>query len=126
MREILSYGKPQAHSVMLESIVEQRLKRLENYGFLVLKLRTPGYNGTMDRMIVRPLYSPGPPWFVELKQPGKSERALQEGRRNDWRRRGILVLDMCDTVQKVDALVAELVAKVNWVEAVRGYYDTGA
>jgi hypothetical protein len=106
---------------MLETIVEQRLKRLEKYGFLVLKLKTPGYNGTMDRLILRPKYSPGAPWVLEVKQPGKSERALQEAVRDDWRLRGVLVLDVCDTVQKVDALVDTLVNEVKWLEVYRAY-----
>lgn len=91
---------------MLEAAVEGRLKRyLEKVGFKVLKLTTPGTMGVPDRMILRPKWSPGPPWFVELKRPGKAERPLQDAVRDDWRKRGVLVLDMCDSYEKVDALI---------------------
>lgn len=93
---------------MLEKTVELRLKRLEGMGFKVLKLRTPGVSGVPDRMILRPKYAPGPPMFVELKAPRKHERALQAAVRGDWRLRGVDVLDMCDTVEKVDALIDDL------------------
>jgi hypothetical protein len=43
---------------MKEAVVEGRLKRLERSGFKVLKLRTPGYNGAMDRLILWPTYAP--------------------------------------------------------------------
>lgn len=99
---------------MLESKVETRLKRLENYGFKVLKLITPSYNGKMDRLILRPKYSPGAPSFVELKCPGKAERALQEAVRDDWRARGVIIHDMCDTIEKVDLLVSNLLMATGW------------
>lgn len=102
---------------MLESKVEARLKRLENYGFKVLKLRTPGTSGVMDRMILMPKYSPGHPGFVELKAPSKNERPLQEAVRNDWRARGVRVLNMCDTIDRVDLLVEELMHEAGWRRA---------
>lgn len=94
---------------MLEADVERRLKRLERHGFKVFKLRTPGQNGVMDRMILWPKYAPNPPVFVELKRPGKEERLLQACIRDDWRDRGCNVRDMCDTIEKVDALIITLV-----------------
>lgn len=93
---------------MLEAVVEARLKRLEDRGWKVLKLRTPGYNGPMDRLLLRPTYAPGPPVFVEIKRPGKEERPLQAGVRDNWRARGVDVRDMCDTIEKVDALIGRL------------------
>jgi hypothetical protein len=93
-----------------EAPVEHRLKtELEAYGFKVLKLTTPGTNGTPDRLILRPKWSPGPPWVIELKRPKKHEERLQELVRDGWRARGVLVLDMVDTYEKVDALVERLV-----------------
>lgn len=86
---------------MLERTVEAKLKWLEERGFKCLKLVTPGYNGPPDRLILRPKWSPGAPYFLELKRPGKAERALQEAVRDDWRARGCLVLDMCDTPERV-------------------------
>ena len=94
---------------MKEAPVEQRLvDKLTAHGFKVLKLTTPGHNGTPDRLILRPTWSPGPPWVIELKAPKKHERRLQELVREEWRARGVLVLDMVDTYEKVDALVAVL------------------
>ncbi len=102
---------------MLEGYVEGKLKRLEAYGFKVLKLRTPGYSGTKDRLILWPTWSPGNgPVMVECKAPGKHERALQEAVRNDWRARGCDVRDMVSTPEEVEALTDTLL-----VEAVLRY-----
>lgn len=108
-------------SAMLEAIVEGRLKRLETYGFKVMKLRTPGVSGVMDRMIVWPKYCPKPPTFVEIKRPGKEERLLQAKVRDDWRARGCDVRDMCDTLEKVDALINEMVTIVRPLWETRSY-----
>ena len=85
-----------------EVLVEEHLKkRLEECGFKVLKLTTPGNSGTMDRMILCPTWSPGSPYFVECKRPGKAERRLQQLVRDEWRARGCKVLDVCDTYERV-------------------------
>lgn len=95
---------------MREAPVEKRLTDgLQSYGFKVLKLTTPGTRGTPDRLILRPTWSPGPPWVIELKAPKKHEARLQELVRDDWRQRGIRVLNMVDTYEKVDMLIASLV-----------------
>lgn len=95
---------------VLEAKVEGKLTRdLTSYGFKVLKLTTPGTNGTPDRLIIRPLWSPGPPWVIEVKRPKKTERRLQEIVRDDWRARGVRVLDMVNTFEQVDELVFRLV-----------------
>ena len=106
---------------MRESVIEARLKKLEQYGFKVIKLRTPGVNGVPDRMILRPVYAPGSPYFVEIKAPGKTERALQEAVREDWKRRGMIVLSMCDTIEKVDALVQDLQSRCGHLRLSRIY-----
>ena len=94
---------------MLEGKVEDRLKtRLERYGFKVLKLVTPGNSGTKDRLILRPKWSPGAPYFVECKRPGKTERRLQELVRDEWRARGCLVLDVCDSFNRVERIAYDL------------------
>lgn len=94
---------------MKEAPVEKRLvDGLTAQGFKVLKLTTPGTQFTPDRLILRPKWSPGPPWVIEMKRPGKREERGQELTRDDWRARGVLVLDMVDTYEKVDALVAQL------------------
>lgn len=94
--------------MMLEKPVEERLKKLHDHGFRVLKLRTPGTNGIMDRMIFWPKYAPHPPTFVEIKRPGKEPRPLQYAMADDMRARGCDVREYCDTYEKVDALVAQL------------------
>lgn len=99
---------------MLEAVVEGRLKRLEGYGFEVLKLRTPGYNGTKDRVVLAPKWSPAPPVFVEFKRPGKTERALQAAVRDDWRARGCDVRDMCSTLDEVSQLCDDLLMVAVW------------
>lgn len=99
---------------MLEAVVEARLKRLEGYGFEVLKLRTPGYNGTKDRVILMPRWSPAAPAFVEIKRPSKKERALQIAVRDDWRARGCDVRDMCSTLEEVDQLCDLLLMAAVW------------
>lgn len=95
---------------MREAPVENRLKeKLEARGFKVLKLTTPGTNGTPDRLILRPVWSPGPPWVIEVKRPGKNERLLQEKVRDEWRARGVRVLDRVNTYDRVDGLVTQLI-----------------
>lgn len=109
---------------MLEAVVEARLKVLERYGFEVLKLRTPGYNGTKDRLILAPKWSPSPkgPAFVEIKRPGKEERALQAAVRDDWRARGCDVRDMCSSFEEIDLLVARLLCEAVWRAQNAGNY----
>lgn len=95
---------------MKEAPVEQRLTDgLTGYGFKVLKFTTPGTIGTPDRLILRPKWSPGPPWVIEIKRPKKTERRLQEIVRDQWRERGVLVLDMINDYAQVDALIRQLV-----------------
>lgn len=94
---------------MKEAPVEKRLKqRLESVGFKVLKLVTEGTLGSPDRMILRPTWSKGPPFFVEVKRPSKTERRAQEVVRDQWRGRGALVLDVCDTYERVDEIYTQL------------------
>lgn len=99
--------------MILESVVETTLKtRLNDYGFLVYKLYTPGHTGVMDRMILRPRYSPGPPMFVEVKRPGKKLRPLQRAVGEDWARRGCRVLKPCTTLGEVEQLCHDLIQEV--------------
>lgn len=99
--------------MILEGRIETRLReRLIEYGFKVLKLYTPGHTGVMDRMILRPRYSPGPPMFLELKRPGKSLRRLQKAMEKDWTERGCIVLPMCDSLEKVDKLCDKLIQDI--------------
>lgn len=100
---------------MKEAPVEERLRtRLEGRGFRVLKLVTPGHAGSMDRLILRPLWSPGAPYFCECKRPGKKERRLQELVRDEWRARGCIVLDVCDTYERVEKIHDALMRQCTW------------
>lgn len=83
-----------------ESVVESQLKWLEDFGFAVLKLTTPAYNGVPDRMILWPEWSPAPPLFVELKAPAKPLRKLQAEVHARWKKRGADVRDYIDSVDK--------------------------
>jgi hypothetical protein len=97
----------------LETDIEKRLKhRLEDYGFKVLKLTTPGRIGVMDRIILRPKYSPGPPMFVELKQAKKRLRPLQEAIADDWAARGCIILPPCIGMEAVEKLADRLIREV--------------
>lgn len=96
---------------MKESLIEQRLVAgLSAHGFKVLKLTCPGTNGVPDRMILRPVWSPGAPMYIELKAPKKHERRLQEIIRGEWRARGLKVLDAVNTYEQVDAIIGVLVS----------------
>lgn len=97
----------------LETDIEKRLKqRLEDYGFRVLKLTTPGNVGVMDRIILRPKYSPGPPMFVELKRDKKRLRPLQQLVAQDWTDRGCHVLPPCIGMEAVEKLADRLIQEV--------------
>lgn len=100
---------------MLERDVERKLKVLEGFGFSVLKLITPGSNGTMDRMILRPKWSPGHPVVVEVKQDGERPRALQASKAKDWIARGVDVRPYVDSPAAItnlcDQLLREAVVK---------------
>jgi len=96
---------------MLEAPVEDRLKsKLEDHGFKVLKLVTPGQIAVMDRLILRPTWSPGAPYVCETKRPGKELRRNQELLAEDWTKRGVQVLKRVTNYDEVDKTVAALVA----------------
>lgn len=92
---------------MLERDIEARFKWLEGFGFKVLKFYT-SHNGTMDRLILWPLWSPAPPVMVELKQNEKRLRLLQSVLAIDWSDRGCDIRPMCDSIEKVQALCSKL------------------
>lgn len=96
---------------MKENPIEQRLRdKLTAHGFKVLKLTCPGTIGVLDRLILAPKWSPGPPWVVECKATGKTERRAQELIAIEWRERGVQVLARCDSYERVDEIVAYLLA----------------
>lgn len=98
---------------VLEVIVERWFKRrLENVGFKVVKLVTPGYSGPPDRLILFPRYAPSPPAVAEIKRFAAKARALQLFVHRDWAIRGVRVLEVIDgkeTAMRVsDMLIAEV------------------
>lgn len=102
-----------AGTVIVESDIERKLREnLSEYGFKVLKLYTPGNIGTMDRMILNPTYSPGPPRFVELKRPGKKLRLLQVAIGQEWARRGCEVLDPITSMHECEQTCQELIQQI--------------
>ena len=99
--------------VVNESEIERELyDQLTAYGFKVLKLYTPGNTGTMDRMILRPRYSPGPPMFIELKRPGKKLKPLQAAIAVDWTVRGCIVLKPCSNMSEVSERCMQLIQMI--------------
>lgn len=95
---------------MLERAVEKRFKtRLESYGFKVIKFTSVGTVGVPDRMIMRPTWSPGPPFFCELKRPNEEPTRAQIHTMEDMVDRGCIVLDFCNSYERVDTIAAYLV-----------------
>lgn len=97
---------------MLETDIERYIKQtLEAKGFKVIKLVTPGTTNVMDRMILRPRYWPGPPFFLECKRTKNDElRAAQKAIALEWKARGCLILKpvhgMADAQERVSQLIA--------------------
>lgn len=90
---------------MKENVIEQALRRkLEAFGCKCIKLISPGNSHVMDRMILRPKWSPGPPWVVECKRPGEKERRAQELTRQEWTLRGMRTLPPVSSQEEVAAL----------------------
>lgn len=87
--------------VKLESSIERQLKRtvegLEDK-IMCLKFESPGMSGVPDRVILLP---GGHTVFVELKQPGKHERARQEYVQQKIRDAGFTVFSGVDSPEKV-------------------------
>lgn len=97
---------------MLERSVEDHFcRRLKRDGFDVLKLRTPGNRHVMDRMILMPMWAPGPPEFVEVKRPGEKPRRAQLETAIAWGKRGVTVRPFISTIEEADALADKIIAE---------------
>lgn len=87
--------------VKLESSIERQLKRtvegLEDK-IMCLKFESSGMSGVPDRVILLP---GGHTVFVELKQPGKHERARQEYVQQKIRDAGFTVFSGVDSPEKI-------------------------
>lgn len=90
---------------MLERDIEKKLiKPIQSLGGLCLKLVCPGFTGVPDRLILLP---GGRVVFVELKAPGKKERARQEYVQGLLRGLGFPVYSTVDSVAKVYGVVED-------------------
>lgn len=90
---------------MLEKGIERRLKReVEKtvLGAVCMKWVCPGYSGVPDRMILLP---GGKIIFVELKSPGKHERARQEYVQTRLRKLGFTVFSSVDSPARIREVV---------------------
>ena len=90
---------------MLEKSIEKRLKsEVEKtiIGAACMKWVCPGYSGVPDRMILLP---GGKIVFVELKAPGKHERARQEYVHTRLRKLGFTVFSSVDSTVKIREVV---------------------
>jgi len=93
-----------------ESKIEQYFRQeLERYGFKVVKFVPQGFAGAPDRWVFRPIWSPGPPWLVEMKAEGEAPRKLQQAASNDLEARGIKVLPFIDSKTRADLRITRLV-----------------
>lgn len=62
--------------IMTEKALELKLKKeVEKLGGLCLKLKTPGFTGIPDRLVLLP---GGKVWFVEVKKPGEGETSKRQ------------------------------------------------
>lgn len=89
---------------MSEKEIEKKLKKkVEALGCMCLKFESPGYTGVPDRMILIP---GGEVIFVELKAPGKKERPRQDYVQEQMRKRGFMVINTVDSIEKVERVVS--------------------
>jgi len=87
-----------------ECSVETRLRqRCRQEGFLCFKFVSPGVTGVPDRII---LLHNGRVVFVELKAPGKRERARQKYVQECLRVYGFKVMSSVDSYDRVEEVIA--------------------
>lgn len=88
---------------MLEKTIEQKLvKEIKKIGGLCLKFESPGYTGVPDRIILLP---GGGVVFVELKAPGKKERARQQYVQKKFKELGVTVFSTVRSYADINNVV---------------------
>lgn len=101
---------------MRESEVERYLKKqVEANGGKCWKWVSPGRIGVPDRIVIMP---GGVIAFVELKAPGKKERASQVRVQKILRDLGCIVFSSVDSKEKVNLLIMAMLP-----EAIRKYME---
>lgn len=94
---------------MLESLIENKLRlkiKSLRCGALCLKFVSPGYIGVPDRIILLP---GAKVIFVELKQPGKTERKRQVYVQNILRKLGFTVFSSVDSEEQIEAVAKKCI-----------------
>jgi len=90
---------------LYERTIEQKLAaRVRAMGGIAPKFTSPGFDGMPDRLVLLPGGRMG---FVELKAPGKKQRALQMARHKLLRRLGFKVY-VIDEINQIDGVLEEI------------------
>ena len=90
---------------LYERTIEQKLAaRVRAMGGIAPKFTSPGFDGMPDRLVLLPGGRMG---FVELKAPGKKQRALQMARHKLLRRLGFKVY-VIDEINQIDSVLEEI------------------
>ena len=90
---------------MREKDIEKELAaRTRAMGGIAPKFTAPGFDGMPDRLVLLPGGRMG---FVELKAPGKKQRALQMARHKLLRRLGFKVY-VIDGIEQIDSVLEEI------------------
>ena len=90
---------------MLEKYYENKLRigvQKLGCGVRCLKFESPGFTGVPDRIILLPGANV---IFVELKQPGKTERKRQLYVQGLLRKLGFEVFSAVDSLEKIEAVI---------------------
>ena len=90
---------------LYERTIEQKLAaRVRAMGGIAPKFTSPGFDGMPDRLVLLPGGRMG---FVQLKAPGKKQRALQMARHKLLRRLGFKVY-VIDEINQIDGVLEEI------------------
>jgi len=101
---------------MLEKTIETKLKKtIEGlgHGVICAKLESPGMTGMPDRLVLLP---GGRVIFVELKAPGKHEKARQVYIQDKLRELGFEVFSTVRTPEQVEAIRARCAELIDHAE----------
>jgi len=91
---------------MRERDIEKRfVDEVKKIGGRCAKWVSPGWSGVPDRIVLMP---GGKMYFVELKAPGETERALQTRRQAQLREMGFTVYGSVDSFEKIEKIIKEI------------------